>query len=361
MTKKQAFRTAVFFVLLVGILWGLNSLFVHPAADGTTARYRAFYKEEKENTWDAVYIGNSVVERAWVAPLAWHEHGIAVYSMSTDLQPMNLTVNVLKEVKKKQNVKLAIIDLRGIRESKLIERDYKVRRLTDSMQFSENRFDAINNAFEFAENYRKDETDLDDKISHYIPFLKYHSRWEELSETDFVKPVTKMKGVYEQTAFKIRDKEGPTITNSIGELSETQLKILTDIMNYAKENDIQLLFTAVPTRIGSGDQEHINRAFQIAEENGFPGINFNTEEMYRELGIDFTSDFCDTNHLNSKGARKLTAYLGKYLAENYDFKDKRGDEEYKSWDDAWEEYTVFYDEGWKKAYEKRAKKLNKTK
>ncbi|MDC9507543.1 hypothetical protein, partial [Clostridioides difficile] len=98
---------------------------------------------------------------------------------------------------------------------------------------------------------RKDETDLDDKISHYIPFLKYHSRWEELSETDFVKPVTKMKGVYEQTAFKIRDKEGPTITNSIGELSETQLKILTDIMNYAKENDIQLLFTAVPTRIGS--------------------------------------------------------------------------------------------------------------
>ena len=50
MTKKQAFRTAVFFVLLVGILWGLNSLFVHPAADGTTARYRAFYKEEKENT-----------------------------------------------------------------------------------------------------------------------------------------------------------------------------------------------------------------------------------------------------------------------------------------------------------------------
>lgn len=187
-------------------------------------------------------------------------------------------------------------------------------------------------------------------------FRRVSFQMGSLSETDFVKPKTKMKGVYEQTAFKIRNKEGTAITNEVGELSETQLKILTDIMDYAKENGIQLLFTAVPTRIGSGDQKQINRAFQIAEENGFPGINFNTEEMYQELGIDFSADFCDTNHLNSRGARKLTTYLGKYLAENYDFKDKRGEEQYKSWDDAWNEYTVFYEEGWKMADERRAAK-----
>ncbi|WP_240516399.1 hypothetical protein [Brachyspira sp. G79] len=48
--------------------------------------------------------------------------------------------------------------------------------------------------------------------------------------------------------------------------------------------------------------------------------------------MDFSKDFNDPNHLNYKGSAKFTRYLGKYLKENYDLPDRRGDPKYYSWE-----------------------------
>ena len=46
-----------------------------------------------------------------------------------------------------------------------------------------------------------------------------------------------------------------------------------------------------------------------------------------DIGIDWTRDTRDKgNHLNYSGAKKTTAELGKYLAENYTLPDRRNDE-----------------------------------
>ena len=93
-------------------------------------------------------------------------------------------------------------------------------------------------------------------------------------------------------------------------------------------------------------QGEINAAFEMAREYGQDVLNFNDERLYNELGMEFDSDYYNSMHLNSKGARKVTEYLGNYIAENYDFKDKRGQEEYKSWDEAYELYEQYYETGW---------------
>jgi len=58
------------------------------------------------------------------------------------------------------------------------------------------------------------------------------------------------------------------------------------------------------------------------------------------------------HHLNSKGAVKFTKYFSKYLSENYHFEDKRGQEAYHEWDEAYDLFVAFYDNGWKNLYTK---------
>lgn len=118
------------------------------------------------------------------------------------------------------------------------------------------------------------------------------------------------------------------------------------MIRFGKEHNVELLFTMLPGEMSKKEQKEINQAIQIINENGYRGINFNQEAMYQEVGIDFSTDFYDPAHVNAKGARKISEYLGNYIDQNYDFADKRGREEYASWDQAWEVYNNFYNIGW---------------
>lgn len=53
---------------------------------------------------------------------------------------------------------------------------------------------------------------------------------------------------------------------------------------------------------------------------------------YDQVGMVSDSDFIDFAHTNIWGAQKVTAYLGEFLAENYDLPDRRGDRNYEIWD-----------------------------
>lgn len=106
--KKNIIKVAGFLIILGFVLWKINSVVVQPATVGTNSRYRAFYKEEPENTWDGVLLGSSVVDRGWAAPLAWHEHGIALYAMSSDSLPLPFVTNIIEEIRKKQDVKFLL-------------------------------------------------------------------------------------------------------------------------------------------------------------------------------------------------------------------------------------------------------------
>ena len=45
--------------------------------------------------------------------------------------------------------------------------------------------------------------------------------------------------------------------------------------------------------------------------------------------------------MNYMGAEKYTKYLAEYISEHYDVPDRRGDEKYESWSEAYEHYREF--------------------
>ena len=95
----------------------------------------------------------------------------------------------------------------------------------------------------------------------------------------------------------------------------------------------------------AGEAEKFNTAMDMVRERGYEVLDFNTEEMAHELGLDWEKDFYNSKHVNFMGAEKYTEYLSAYLAENYDLPDHRGQEKYESWEEAYEYYLDFTEEG----------------
>lgn len=355
MTKTQGIRLGLFTIVLGMILLVIISLFGIPVEGDTLSiakRFNEFY-DEPENTWDCVMVGTSSVDRQWVAPLAWHDYGMTVYAMNTDVQPLMLTSNILDEVRKRQNVKLAIVDIRGIRDESFAPSETKIRRVTDNMKLSENKLKTIQKAISFYKEYysREDVEDGEkflkilDEPSLYFSFLKYHSRWKTgLTKDDFIRPVSDMKGVYqdEDFCYTISERTPTTpITDSV-ELNELQKKALDEIVDYGESTGLEILFIFSPSQVRNKEQPEINAAINYLGEKGIEVLNFNTEEMYKEVGIDFNQDLYNAHHLNVNGALKFTKYFSKYLHDNYQFEDKRGQDEYQDWDEAYDNYMEFY-------------------
>ena len=104
------------------------------------------------------------------------------------------------------------------------------------------------------------------------------------------------------------------------------------IIEFCQEQGIPLLIIVSPDA-GYEDisRAHYLYAADIAEEYGVDFIDFN--EHYDDIGLDFSYDFGDIGHLNFRGNRKFTSYLGDYITDNFDMIDRSSDQSglYDSW------------------------------
>ena len=100
-----------------------------------------------------------------------------------------------------------------------------------------------------------------------------------------------------------------------------------------------------PYSMEEGDQEKLNTAVQMVTERGYPVLDCNQKEVTDVMGIDWENDFYNSKHVNYQGAEKYTGYLTQYIKENYEIPDRRGDEAYSSWSDAYDEYLDYVKDG----------------
>lgn len=77
------------------------------------------------------------------------------------------------------------------------------------------------------------------------------------------------------------------------------------------------------------DQMRMNYVGELAEEEGIPFLNF--VDLRDELKIDPEQDFLDGGHVNYKGGSKVTDAIGRFLVQNFNMEDHRGDKKYDLW------------------------------
>lgn len=349
MTKKQAIRAVLFIAATLAVLLWINSKMGFPKDEQAvriTRRFEEMYRDEK-NTWDGIIVGTSEADRAWSAPAAWEEYGMAVYPMSSDGNPFILNSNIIEEVLKYQDISFVVVELHGARPESLSTNDIKIHRVTDHLKWSANRSDAIERAVGYIKEwYPEQDFSFILKAGLYFPIIKYHSRFTqgEIYEGDIDHGVTTMKGVYDARQYCMTNKITLEPYGETAKLLDQQKALLDDLMLCAEKNGLKLVFVKNPSDVPEAEQASMNAMVQYVEQKGYPAVNFNDDDVLEACGLDGSTDFYDDEHMNTKGSRIYTRYLAGYLKEVLDIADHRGDERYQSWEDAAETYDAFYEE-----------------
>ena len=115
------------------------------------------------------------------------------------------------------------------------------------------------------------------------------------------------------------------------ELEPKTEEYLRRIIALAKEEEIPLVLMVSPYHVDFKEEQQLfNRCGEIAKENGVPFLDFN--HLYEELGLDPMEDMAEASHLNHRGSVKFSAWLARWLSEEYDLPDRRGEASHESWE-----------------------------
>lgn len=282
----------------------------------------SFYLQ-KEDTVDAIFMGNSHTYCNINNGVLWDEYGIASFNLGGAEQPYWNTYYYMKEALKTQHPKVIMLEISsvGIHPTDYQPDNWLICN-TYGMKWNMNKLAALK-ASVFEDYFER----------MVIPFNTIHSRYDELTREDFTDPNRSInnKGFdpRETTmAFTRPDVSGVTEMTPVSEKSE---KYLLKIIELAKAENIPLVFFTAPYVVTEDSQKVYNYVFDIGKQHEIPIVDFN--QQYDAIGLDFGTDMADNLHLNRVGNAKFSKYLGKYLVDEYGLPDRRGDEVYRSWEE----------------------------
>ena len=348
--ENKAVRAAVFIIITTLLFVYLNRVFTLENSDSNKQIMNGFYAE-KEETIDVLYLGTSATNRYFIPPKAYNDAGIAAFNLATMGLPMLFVPNLVEEAEKTQSPKLYIIELRNVLKSKDDITDAHIRRVTDSMKFSLNKYKALGKALKYTEGATGELSNIDESpIDYLIPIVKYHSRLSEgeMSPEDFkpwaVKNTTKGYVLSNMTLSR-KAYDPPVYTDDHEALAPEMEAALTEVLDMCDEMDAQVLFVLSPYAMRGDVQAKFNTAVDVVEARGYTVLDFNHKEVTDDMGLDWDTDLYNSRHVNYVGAEKYTDYLTAYIEKNYDLPDRRGDDRYDSWAEAYEEYLDFVSKG----------------
>ncbi|RHR08887.1 hypothetical protein DWX58_08135 [Pseudoflavonifractor sp. AF19-9AC] len=329
---------AIAFLCCLLILWsGINSVLSHSkdiAFWANTYRARDFLSLE-DNTIDVLALGSSQTIRSFSPMELYEDYGISSYCAGFEQNPVMCSYLWLEEAVKKQQISVVLFEVYELFKE---PGEAYYRKTIDSLSSPSAKKEAI--------QLCEDGYLQDSKLSYMFPILKYHSRYTELSEFDFMHGHTDFFRGYVLVAGKYLPASPaqplPTDDETIApvEFDPLALEYLEKIRELCEEEGIELVLFKSPVDCAVEDWPGAYKTISAwAAQNGIPYIDFNLPSMVEEIQLDYTTDLYEFNHTTFKGAEKVSAYLGEYLWEHYNLPDRRGDREYQDLDQLLEAYN----------------------
>ena len=345
MTKKEIGRAVAFALVVCLMLVLLCDLFELENSSNYDKRFYT-YRNFNDDTIDAVWIGTSGADRYWIPSKAYEEYGMTVYPLVSDAMPTWLLVNMIEEAYTYQNPELIIIDTRAFGQTNPRARrmENRSRRVLDAMQYlSPNWFKATFKTTTTIHKAFNNKQVLD--ASYLLPFIKYHSKWEEddyTLESNLGGKIHSYAGFFMNSQLSVQQAETAPVpvrynANVYIDLDPVSEESLYELLEYITANNINVLFVDTPQYKTLLEMGRANTVYRILDEYDIDYINLcQTDKegnFYLNADLDPATDFYDEGHVNYYGAEKFTAMFAAYLDENYDLPDRRDDESVKEyWD-----------------------------
>ena len=302
--KKNILKVILFFLILLVILVILSYILV-PKNNSEEAGMNNIQAMgilgEKENTIDVIVYGDSESFASTMPMRLWKEYGFTVYVCGTAGQSLPDTCKIAYETLKKQNPKIVIIEADNIYNSVGIF--VPIARI----------------------------------LNEILPITEYHNRWKTLRKEDFFGKINYTESD-ENKGYYYVERTDPIDANGYMEHSEEveQIPFLNKIYlkilkKYCESKGAQFVILSVPSYKNWNYQKH-NGMQQYAEKENIEFIDLN--ERKKDVNIDWKKETGDKgDHVNYKGAIKVTRFIGKWLKKKNILQDHRNDENYKKWND----------------------------
>ena len=329
MKKKTILYVAAWLLALVACVGLLDGAM---RRDDGARKYDAFFGDELG--FDVFLMGTSRMFDS-VSPVElWRDYGITSYNLANSSEPLDVTRWVLDLAMDVHMPKVAVIDVYYVTHSVDESWTYPYRHMfLDELPLSMTlkKFEAVRATLPRSE-----------WMEFMFPFSLYHGRWEEILSGNVERQVDCESftmggelrfGRYEKTFERVQEISGE---------EQPGYQALREIAALCRERGVTPVFVMVPAPIDAREQIAVNGVAKIAHEEGVVFLNMLDEDV-----IDYAADCYDeVGHLNPDGNAKTTAWLGAWLAEHFDFEDKRGDERYGYWNEHVRDYEAYRAANW---------------
>ena len=331
MKKKRAIALLLLIGLLIGGLWFLQRLFMPKYVDEIfEGRLIEEYYENAGGN-DVMFIGDCEVYENFSPITLWEEYGITSYIRGSSQQLIWQSYYLMEETLQYETPDVMVFNVLSMKYNEPQNEAYN-RMTLDNMKWSMSKWNSIKASMTEAEN----------ALSYLFPFLRYHSRWSDISTVDFTY-LFRQEKVFHQ-GYLMRVDVRPVTTYPAAtplpdyQFGETAYEYLDKMVALCKEKGIPLVLIKAPSIYPYWYDEWEEQIEAYAKEHDLLYINF--LELIDEVGIDFTTDTYDNGlHLNLSGAEKLSRYLGGILQETYGLTDHRSEPETAA---KWQEKVNFY-------------------
>lgn len=310
---KKFLVKALILTLIIGVLMVLATPVLKPnwnygnSCFGKTTRA---YLDQPDDSIDVLFLGSSQILRDLDTVAFRDEYGIAAYTRATAVQFPAVTYYYLKEATEHHDLKVVVSDFSNLYISYDPDKyEPYLRYAFDYMPLSADKLTAVKATIQGSETQST--------FSYIFPFLRYHSRWRELTWEDVTWPLHKQ----EDDAYgSILCEDVKPLTHHITTYADTPKPYDEDaaywygkIIELCKEKQIKLILLRLPREnwspeMATGDLEY-------AEKYNVTFYDLNSEELYTKIGFNDQTDFMDTAHLNAAGAKRITPWLANILNE----------------------------------------------
>ena len=175
--KKSRIAAIAVFILFLCLVLSVTDKIVRAKFIGdSTTIVNGFYAEKK-NDIDLIVIGSSNSFCTINPIVLYEEYGIAAYDFGSSSQPMNISALYLKEALKRQKPKVVALEVNMMVGDSISSGNEAALRwgFTD-IPLSADKLQCI---------YQSVGAVNADYFSYVFPIFRYHSRWKELSRTDY--------------------------------------------------------------------------------------------------------------------------------------------------------------------------------
>jgi len=292
-----------------------------------TRQFNGFYNSRR-NSIDVMFFGSSSVDRYWCSPVAFNDYGIAGYALATHSQSMVATRYLIEEALRTQSPRLLVIDIRRFTSAPSAIKPHHFQQGLDRIQHSPLRLRAVEDALRFVEGNPRFNG------NHAV----YYQPGRLLGTNAPGRGPGPYKCFYSNKRLLFRITNKPVVTNytnlrrPIDRQTEAYIHVF---LNYLDTLDIEVLFTSSPYGGKTARFARLNTVTDVIRSRGYRVLCFNSTGMLRAVGLDLSTDFYNSGHVNINGALKYTDFLARHIKQNYKIPNRRGNARYSDWNQAY--------------------------